>query len=101
MALNNARAESPGNTRANSPRNTCVNSAGNTRAKAPSHAGATALNSARDKKCIPLTKITAEQNEAALSYHRVRGRYFLVVIFAATITLVLLSTYFSSVISVY
>ena len=32
-----------------------------------------------------LTKTTAAQNEDALSYHRVRGLYFLTVIFAATI----------------
>ena len=36
-----------------------------------------------------LTK-TAAQNEAALGYHRVRGLYFLAVVFAATIT----SSYF-------
>ena len=35
---------------------------------------------------IRLTKITAAQNEVALSYHRVRGLYFLAVVFAATIT---------------
>ena len=34
--------------------------------------------------CIPLTK-TAARNEAALSYHKVRGLYFLAVVFAATI----------------
>ena len=35
---------------------------------------------------IVLTKLTAAQNEPALSYHRVRGLYFLVSsIFAATI----------------
>ena len=32
-----------------------------------------------------LTKTTAAQNEDAPSYHRVRGLYFLTVIFAATI----------------
>ena len=32
-----------------------------------------------------LTKITAAQNEVTLSYHRVRGLYFLAVIFTATI----------------
>ena len=32
-----------------------------------------------------LTKITAAQNEVALSYHRMRGIYFLLVIFATTI----------------
>ena len=34
---------------------------------------------------ILLTKTTAAQNEIALSYHRVRGLYFLAVVFAATI----------------
>ena len=34
---------------------------------------------------ILLTKTSAAQNEVALSSHRVRGLYFLVVIFAATI----------------
>ena len=34
---------------------------------------------------ILLTKITAVQNEAALSYHRVRGQYFIAVVFASTI----------------
>ena len=33
---------------------------------------------------ILLTKITAAQNEAALSYHNVRGQYFVAVIFVAT-----------------
>ena len=37
------------------------------------------------KNIILLTKITFTQNEVALSYHRVRGLYFLAVIFAATI----------------
>ena len=32
-----------------------------------------------------LTKITAAQSEVKLIYHRVRGLYFLTVIFAATI----------------
>ena len=32
-----------------------------------------------------LTKTTAAQNEVALSYHRVRGLYFLAVVFAVTI----------------
>ena len=31
------------------------------------------------------TKITVAQNEDTLCYHRVRGQYFLAVIFAATI----------------
>ena len=39
------------------------------------------------EKCIPLTKITVAQNKVALSYHRVRGLYFLAVIFASTIVL--------------
>ena len=34
---------------------------------------------------ILLTKITDAQNEVALSYHRVRGLYFVAIIFAATI----------------
>ena len=33
----------------------------------------------------PLAKTTAAQNEVALSYHKVRGLYFLAVIFLATI----------------
>ena len=37
--------------------------------------------------CILITKMTAEQNELELSYHRVRGLYFLAVIFAVTIVL--------------
>ena len=32
------------------------------------------------------TKINAAQNEAAFSYHRLRGLYFLAVVFVATIT---------------
>ena len=36
---------------------------------------------------ILLTKITAAQKEAALSYNKVRGLYFLAVIFALTIEL--------------
>ena len=35
---------------------------------------------------ILLTKITATQNEVALSYLRLRGLYFLAVVFATTIT---------------
>ena len=38
---------------------------------------------------ILLTKTTAAQNEVALSYHRVRGLYFLAVVFVATILLCL------------
>ena len=34
---------------------------------------------------IPLTKTTATQNEDALSYYRVRGLYFLAIVFEATI----------------
>ena len=34
---------------------------------------------------IPFIKITAAQNEVTLSYHRVRGLYFLAVIFATTV----------------
>ena len=34
---------------------------------------------------ICLTKTTAAKNEVALSYRRVRGLYFLAVVFAATI----------------
>ena len=37
---------------------------------------------------ILLTKITAAQNEAALSYDKVRGLYFLAVIFAAHIIII-------------
>ena len=37
------------------------------------------------KYYIFLTKITVTQSETALSYHRVRGLYFLAVIFAVTI----------------
>ena len=37
-----------------------------------------------------LTKITARQNEVALSYHRVRELYFRAVIFATTITILTL-----------
>ena len=33
---------------------------------------------------IPLTKISAAQDEVELSYHTVRGLYFLAVIFAAS-----------------
>ena len=36
-------------------------------------------------KSIVLTKTTAAQNEVALSYHKVRGQYFLAFVFAATI----------------
>ena len=33
---------------------------------------------------ILLTKIIAVQNEVSLSYHRVRGLYFIAVVFVAT-----------------
>ena len=39
---------------------------------------------------IFLTKTTAAQNEVALSHHRVRGLYFLAVVFAATMAYALL-----------
>ena len=38
---------------------------------------------------IFLTRITAAQNEVALSYHRVRGLYFLAVFPVATIAVVI------------
>ena len=37
-----------------------------------------------DRNILP-AKITASQNEDALSYHRVRGLYFLAVVFVATL----------------
>ena len=37
------------------------------------------------KITILLTKATAAQNEVALSYHGMRGLYFLAVVFAAAI----------------
>ena len=36
-------------------------------------------------KYIVLTKTTATQNEVALSYHRVRGLYFMAVVFVRSI----------------
>ena len=39
----------------------------------------------RAYNAILLTKTTAAPNEVALSYHRVRGLYFLAVVFAMTI----------------
>ena len=39
----------------------------------------------KSKTTILLTKTTAAQNEAALSYHKVRGLYFLAVAFVVTI----------------
>ena len=41
-----------------------------------------------NERNILLTKITAAQNEVALRYHRVRGLYFLAVIFATTIVVI-------------
>ena len=38
-----------------------------------------------EKYIILLTKTTGAQNEGALSYHRMRGLYFLAVVFVATI----------------
>ena len=35
--------------------------------------------------CILRTKTTAAQNEGGLTYHRVRGLYLRVVVFAATV----------------
>ena len=46
-------------------------------------------NGISHEESILLTKIAAAQNEVALSYHRVRGLYFLAVIFATTIFMVL------------
>ena len=39
------------------------------------------------RNIILLTKVTDTQNEVTLSYHRVRGLYFLAVVFVATIVL--------------
>ena len=39
----------------------------------------------RTIKNILLTKTTAAQNEVALSYHKVRGLYFLAVVFVRSI----------------
>ena len=41
--------------------------------------------------CCTLAKTTAAQNEVALNYQRVRGLYFLAVVSAATIVLILLA----------
>ena len=41
------------------------------------------------KLTILLTKTTAVQNKVALSYYRVRGLYFLAVVFAATISVLM------------
>ena len=43
------------------------------------------LMNSRNTATILLTKITAARNEVALSYHRVRGLYFLINIFTVTI----------------
>ena len=37
------------------------------------------------------TKTTAVQNEVALCYHKVRGQYFLAVVFAATSIVLIIS----------
>ena len=44
------------------------------------------------RNCILLTK-TSAQNEVALSYHKVRGLYFLAVVFAAVMVLVCCNCY--------
>ena len=44
---------------------------------------------------ILLTKITAVQNEVALSYHIVRGIYFLAVISAATLVIHMYILYYA------
>ena len=49
------------------------------------HHGSLTLNHCIRLPHILLPKITAAQNEAALSYHRVRGIHFLAVIFPMTI----------------
>ena len=49
-------------------------------------------NEALSFDTILLIKIIAAQNEAALSYRKVRGLYFLAVIFAATITIIAFNT---------
>ena len=41
------------------------------------------------KRYICLTKTTAAQNEVALSCHKVRGQYFLAVVFVTTIITIL------------
>ena len=41
---------------------------------------------------IPLTKTTAAQNEVALSYHCVRGLYFMAVVFVTTILTIIICT---------
>ena len=42
---------------------------------------------------ILLTKTTAAQNEAALSYHRLRGLYFLAVVFVRSRTCIYIIHY--------
>ena len=49
---------------------------------------------ARTMSGIFLTKTTAAQNKVLLSYHRVRGLYFLVVVFAATIVHIQTTIYY-------
>ena len=39
-----------------------------------------------------LAKTTAAQNEASLSYHKVRGLFFLAIVFAATINKIYFQT---------
>ena len=41
-----------------------------------------------------LTKTTAAQNKVALSYNRVRGQYFLAVVFVSTICITVRSKFF-------
>ena len=43
------------------------------------------LENRRSRRAILLTKTTAAQNDVALSYLRLRGLYFLAVVFAAAI----------------
>ena len=38
-------------------------------------------------RTILLTQITSAQNEVALNYHRMRGLYFMAVVFVVTISL--------------
>ena len=44
---------------------------------------------------ILLTKTTAAQNKVALSYDRVRGPYFLAVVFVSTICITVRSKFFT------
>ena len=45
------------------------------------------------KATIVLTKTTAAQNEVALSYRRVRGLYFLAVVFMRSINVIVFTEY--------